>query len=79
MTQGRRSQKRLSLNITNGQAHDNTHAVHDTTQSQDNGMGRASQLRLVHNSQQLHTHRSASGGEQIYFIDLFIARYLFSF
>ncbi|KAG7242275.1 hypothetical protein INR49_023950 [Caranx melampygus] len=46
MTQGRRSQKRLSLNITNGHAHENTHTVHDTTPCQDNGMGRASQLRL---------------------------------
>lgn len=55
MTQGRRSQKRLSLNITNGHTHDNnTHAVHDNTQGQDNGMGRAGQLRLL----QYTTHRS---------------------
>ncbi|XP_026178875.1 breast cancer anti-estrogen resistance protein 3-like isoform X2 [Mastacembelus armatus] len=46
MAQERRSQKRLSLNITNGHAHDNTHSVHDNTHSQDNGMGRGSQLRL---------------------------------
>ncbi|KAF7648633.1 hypothetical protein LDENG_00153860 [Lucifuga dentata] len=42
----RRRQKRLSLNITNGHTHDNTHAIYDNTHSQDNGMGRASQLRL---------------------------------
>uniref|UniRef100_A0A668A2A9 BCAR3 adaptor protein, NSP family member n=1 Tax=Myripristis murdjan TaxID=586833 RepID=A0A668A2A9_9TELE len=36
----RRSQKRLSLNITNGHTHDNTQAAHDNTHAQDNGMGR---------------------------------------
>ncbi|XP_071342409.1 breast cancer anti-estrogen resistance protein 3 isoform X1 [Trachinotus anak] len=46
MVQERRSQKRLSLNITNGHTQDNTHAVHDSTHCQDNGMGRGSQLRL---------------------------------
>ncbi|XP_070764368.1 breast cancer anti-estrogen resistance protein 3 [Enoplosus armatus] len=46
MVQERRSQKRLSLNITNGHTHDNTHAVHDSTHCQDNGMGRGSHLRL---------------------------------
>ncbi|KAM9848778.1 breast cancer anti-estrogen resistance protein 3 isoform 2-T2 [Aulostomus maculatus] len=43
--QERRSQKRLSLNITNGHTHDNTHIMHDNTH-QNNGMGRGSQLRL---------------------------------
>ncbi|XP_078141981.1 breast cancer anti-estrogen resistance protein 3 isoform X2 [Centroberyx gerrardi] len=42
----RRSQKRLSLNITNGHAHDNAHAAHDNTHAQDSGMGRGGQLRL---------------------------------
>ncbi|XP_056133662.1 breast cancer anti-estrogen resistance protein 3 isoform X2 [Lampris incognitus] len=42
----RRSQKRLSLNITNGHSHDNAHAVHDNTHTQDNGAGRGNQLRL---------------------------------
>ncbi|XP_040896901.1 breast cancer anti-estrogen resistance protein 3 isoform X2 [Toxotes jaculatrix] len=46
MVQERRSQKRLSLNITNGHTHNNTHTVHDSTHCQDNGMGRGSQLRL---------------------------------
>nr|XP_020442865.1 breast cancer anti-estrogen resistance protein 3 isoform X2 [Monopterus albus] len=39
-------QKRLSLNITNGNIHDNTHIVRDSTHCQDNGTGRGSQLRL---------------------------------
>ncbi len=52
MAQERRSQKRLSLNITNGHTHDNTHAVHD---SRDNNVGRGSQLRLVHNCQETLT------------------------
>ncbi|XP_076010609.1 breast cancer anti-estrogen resistance protein 3 isoform X2 [Genypterus blacodes] len=42
----RRSQKRLSLNITNGHTQDNAHLTHDGTHSQDNGMGRGAQLRL---------------------------------
>ncbi|XP_008282514.1 breast cancer anti-estrogen resistance protein 3 homolog isoform X2 [Stegastes partitus] len=46
MAQERRSQKRLSLNITNGHTHDNTHTVHDSTHSQDNGLVRGNQLRL---------------------------------
>uniref|UniRef100_A0A4W6F6E3 BCAR3 adaptor protein, NSP family member n=1 Tax=Lates calcarifer TaxID=8187 RepID=A0A4W6F6E3_LATCA len=45
MAQERR-QKRLSLNITNGHAHDNTHSTQDSTNCQDNGMGRGTQLRL---------------------------------
>ncbi|XP_069009125.1 breast cancer anti-estrogen resistance protein 3 isoform X1 [Embiotoca jacksoni] len=45
MAQERRSQKRLSLNITNGHAHDNAHAVHDGTHCQDDGSARGSQLR----------------------------------
>ncbi|XP_035509466.1 LOW QUALITY PROTEIN: breast cancer anti-estrogen resistance protein 3 [Morone saxatilis] len=45
MAQERRSQKRLSLNITNGHTHDNTQAVHDSTHCRDNGVGRGSQLR----------------------------------
>ncbi|XP_028260048.1 breast cancer anti-estrogen resistance protein 3 isoform X2 [Parambassis ranga] len=45
--QEKRSQKRLSLNITNGHAHDNTtHGVHDSTHCQDGGLARGSQLRL---------------------------------
>ncbi|XP_054458345.1 breast cancer anti-estrogen resistance protein 3 [Anoplopoma fimbria] len=46
MAQERRSRKRLSLNITNGNTQDTTHAVHDSTQCRDNGMSRGSQLRL---------------------------------
>ncbi|XP_070688247.1 breast cancer anti-estrogen resistance protein 3 [Pempheris klunzingeri] len=46
LAQERRSQKRLSLNITNGHTHDNTHTTHDSTHCQDNGVGRGSQLRL---------------------------------
>ncbi|XP_044054364.1 breast cancer anti-estrogen resistance protein 3 isoform X2 [Siniperca chuatsi] len=46
MAQERRSQQRLSLNISNGHTHDNTHTVHDSTHCQDNGMGRGSHLRL---------------------------------
>ncbi|KAF0041783.1 hypothetical protein F2P81_005315 [Scophthalmus maximus] len=43
MAQERRSQKRLSLNITNGHAaHD---AAHDGTRCHDNGMSRGNQLR----------------------------------
>ncbi|KAM3875951.1 breast cancer anti-estrogen resistance protein 3 [Diretmus argenteus] len=42
----KRSQKRLSLNITNGHTHDNTHTAHDNTHAQDNSMGRGNQLRL---------------------------------
>lgn len=49
MVQERRSQKRLSLNITNGHSHDNTHGMHDSTHCRDNGVGRGCQLRLVHN------------------------------
>ncbi|XP_027145657.1 breast cancer anti-estrogen resistance protein 3 isoform X2 [Larimichthys crocea] len=46
MAQERRSQKRLSLNISNGHAHDNTHAAHDSAHCRDNGVGRGSQLRM---------------------------------
>ncbi|KAM9357681.1 breast cancer anti-estrogen resistance protein 3 [Symphorus nematophorus] len=46
MTQERRNQKRLSLNITNGHTHDNTHAAHDSTHGRDNGVGRGNQLRM---------------------------------
>ncbi|KAL3976792.1 voltage-gated sodium channel type II beta [Sarotherodon galilaeus] len=46
MSQERRNQKRLSLNITNGHAYDNTQAMHDSTHCQDNGIARGSQLRL---------------------------------
>ncbi|XP_030228756.1 breast cancer anti-estrogen resistance protein 3 isoform X2 [Gadus morhua] len=42
----KRSQKRLSLNITNGQAQDHVHGVHDNSHKQCNGMGRGNQLRL---------------------------------
>ncbi|KAM4628809.1 breast cancer anti-estrogen resistance protein 3 [Polymixia lowei] len=42
----RRSEKRLSLNITNGHAHDSTHGMHDNTHTQDSGVGRGNQLRL---------------------------------
>ncbi|XP_035502479.2 breast cancer anti-estrogen resistance protein 3 isoform X1 [Scophthalmus maximus] len=46
MAQERRSQKRLSLNITNGHAaHDGAHAAHDGTRCHDNGMSRGNQLR----------------------------------
>ncbi|XP_034556047.1 breast cancer anti-estrogen resistance protein 3 isoform X2 [Notolabrus celidotus] len=44
--QERRSQKRLSLNITNGHTHDNAHNVQDNTHCRENGMSRGSQLRL---------------------------------
>ncbi|KAM4738765.1 breast cancer anti-estrogen resistance protein 3 isoform 2-T3 [Anableps anableps] len=44
MVQERRSQNRLSLNITNG--HDGAHNVHDGQHCQDNGFVRGSQLRL---------------------------------
>ncbi|XP_072245085.1 breast cancer anti-estrogen resistance protein 3 isoform X2 [Leuresthes tenuis] len=46
MAQERRSQKRLSLNITNGHTHDNSHTVHDGTHCQENGLIRSCQLRL---------------------------------
>ncbi|XP_006797934.1 breast cancer anti-estrogen resistance protein 3 homolog [Neolamprologus brichardi] len=46
MSQERRNQKRLSLNITNGHTYDNTQAMHDSTHCQDNGIARGSQLRL---------------------------------
>ncbi|XP_037625424.1 breast cancer anti-estrogen resistance protein 3 isoform X2 [Sebastes umbrosus] len=47
MNQERQSRKRLSLNITNGHTHDNTHGVHDNTHCRDNGVSRCSQqLRL---------------------------------
>ncbi|TKS75127.1 Breast cancer anti-estrogen resistance protein 3 -like protein [Collichthys lucidus] len=46
MTQERRSQKRLSLNISNGHAHDNTHAAHDSAHCRDNGVSRGGQLRM---------------------------------
>ncbi|XP_029987902.1 breast cancer anti-estrogen resistance protein 3 isoform X2 [Sphaeramia orbicularis] len=44
--QERRSQKRLSLNITNGHSHDNKHNAHDGSHCQDNGVARSNQLRL---------------------------------
>ncbi|XP_033478265.1 breast cancer anti-estrogen resistance protein 3 isoform X1 [Epinephelus lanceolatus] len=44
MAQERR-QKRLSLNITNGHTHDNTHSAHDGTHCRDNSVSRSSQLR----------------------------------
>ncbi|XP_061635682.1 breast cancer anti-estrogen resistance protein 3 isoform X2 [Phyllopteryx taeniolatus] len=44
--QERRRQKRLSLNITNGQIQENTHSIHDGAHYHNNGMGRGSQLRL---------------------------------
>ncbi|XP_061739809.1 breast cancer anti-estrogen resistance protein 3 isoform X2 [Nerophis ophidion] len=44
--QDRRRQKRLSLNITNGHAHDHAHGVQDGTHYHNNCMGRGSQLRL---------------------------------
>ncbi|KAM3619482.1 uncharacterized protein V6R79_009060 [Siganus canaliculatus] len=47
MVQERRNLKRLSLNITNGHAHDNVHGVHDGALCRDNGAGRGgSQLRM---------------------------------
>uniref|UniRef100_A0A3Q1CUH2 BCAR3 adaptor protein, NSP family member n=1 Tax=Amphiprion ocellaris TaxID=80972 RepID=A0A3Q1CUH2_AMPOC len=46
MAQERRSQKRLSLNITNGHTNDNAHTVHESAHSQDNGLIRGNQLRL---------------------------------
>ncbi|XP_075901173.1 breast cancer anti-estrogen resistance protein 3 homolog isoform X2 [Nelusetta ayraudi] len=46
MAHERRSQKRLSLNITNGHAHDSAHGVLDAMHCLDNGMGRSSQLRM---------------------------------
>lgn len=57
MTQERRSQKRLSLNITNGHNHDNTHGASDVTHCQDNGIGRSSQLRLAHDYGHKNTHK----------------------
>ncbi|KAM9383802.1 breast cancer anti-estrogen resistance protein 3 isoform 2-T2 [Pholidichthys leucotaenia] len=45
MSQERR-QKRLSLNITNGHAHDNTQGTGDDTHGQDNGLAHNSQLRM---------------------------------
>uniref|UniRef100_A0A671VM61 BCAR3 adaptor protein, NSP family member n=1 Tax=Sparus aurata TaxID=8175 RepID=A0A671VM61_SPAAU len=50
MAQERRSQKRLSLNITNGHTHDNTRGAHDSTQCRDNGVGRGSQLSSYHHA-----------------------------
>ncbi|CAJ1061181.1 breast cancer anti-estrogen resistance protein 3 isoform X1 [Xyrichtys novacula] len=44
--QDKRSQKRLSLNITNGHAHDNTHNAQESTHCRENGMSRGAQLRL---------------------------------
>ncbi|KAK2835158.1 hypothetical protein Q5P01_015642 [Channa striata] len=44
MVQERRSQKRLSLNITNGHAHNDN--AHNATNCQDSGVCRGSQLRL---------------------------------
>lgn len=49
MAQERRSQKRLSLNITNGHSHDNAHGMQDSALCRDNmGRGSSAQLRLVH-------------------------------
>lgn len=47
MAHERRSQKRLSLNITNGHSHDSAHGVLDAMHCLDNGMGRGSQLKWV--------------------------------
>lgn len=47
MAQERRSQKRLSLNITNGHTHENTTGGHSSAHGQDNSLGRGCQLRLV--------------------------------
>ncbi|XP_061680266.1 breast cancer anti-estrogen resistance protein 3 isoform X2 [Syngnathoides biaculeatus] len=44
--QERRHQKRLSLNIANGQIQENTHSVHDGAHYHNNGMSRGSQPRL---------------------------------
>ncbi|XP_041648104.1 breast cancer anti-estrogen resistance protein 3 isoform X2 [Cheilinus undulatus] len=46
MAQEKRSQKRLSLNISNGHTHDNTQNVQDATHCRENGTSRGSQLRL---------------------------------
>ncbi|XP_068176053.1 breast cancer anti-estrogen resistance protein 3 isoform X2 [Antennarius striatus] len=47
MAQERRSQKRLSLNITNGHAHhDGAHGSEDGPRSRDNGVSRNGQLRM---------------------------------
>ncbi|KAM9761971.1 breast cancer anti-estrogen resistance protein 3 isoform 1-T1 [Menidia menidia] len=46
MAQESRSQKRLSLNITNGHTHDSSHTVHDGTHCQENGTIQSCQLRL---------------------------------
>ncbi|XP_055020499.1 breast cancer anti-estrogen resistance protein 3 isoform X2 [Boleophthalmus pectinirostris] len=43
--QEKRNQKRLSLNITNGHAHEK-HNLHDVSPCQDNGLTRGHQLRL---------------------------------
>ena len=51
----KRSQKRLSLNITNGQAQDHVHGVHDNSHKQCNGMGRGNQLRSVYTPTHIHT------------------------
>lgn len=45
MAHERRSQKRLSLNITNGHSHDSAHGVLDAMHGLDNGMGRGGQLK----------------------------------
>uniref|UniRef100_A0A8C6M719 BCAR3 adaptor protein, NSP family member n=1 Tax=Nothobranchius furzeri TaxID=105023 RepID=A0A8C6M719_NOTFU len=52
--QERRSQKRLSLNIINGHAHDSTHTMHNNTHCQDNGLVRSSQLRTLDRSSYHH-------------------------
>uniref|UniRef100_A0A672YFQ6 Breast cancer anti-estrogen resistance protein 3-like n=1 Tax=Sphaeramia orbicularis TaxID=375764 RepID=A0A672YFQ6_9TELE len=44
--QERRSQKRLSLNITNGHSHDNKHNAHDGSHCQDNGVARSVSLKV---------------------------------
>uniref|UniRef100_A0A672Y914 Breast cancer anti-estrogen resistance protein 3-like n=1 Tax=Sphaeramia orbicularis TaxID=375764 RepID=A0A672Y914_9TELE len=48
--QERRSQKRLSLNITNGHSHDNKHNAHDGSHCQDNGVARSNQLSSYHHA-----------------------------
>ncbi|KAF3835447.1 hypothetical protein F7725_028005 [Dissostichus mawsoni] len=46
ISQEKRNQKRLSLNITNGHTQDNARTTPDSTHCRDNGTSRGSQLRL---------------------------------
>ncbi|KAK1897690.1 Breast cancer anti-estrogen resistance protein 3 like [Dissostichus eleginoides] len=46
ISQEKRNQKRLSLNITNGHTQDNARTTQDSTHCRDNGTSRGSQLRL---------------------------------